>query len=666
MAQPTQRVYEFGAFRLDAVKRLLWRANEPVALTSKSFETLLALVESRGEILDKEALLNRVWPDTVVEEKNLTINISALRKALGESPQEHRYIVTVPGRGYRFVAEVRDVTDGGTELMVQQSKVRVVVEEEEEETRGRGDTATRGEKVKGHHHFFSFAASPRRRVAASSSRPVARLVMAAALLAVLVVAVVYWWRRDRHEAASNLAGGRPAAIKSLAVLPFRSLNPQAGEDFLGVGMADVTITRLSSLNQLIVRPTRAVLPFATQDPLAAGQALKVDAVLDGSIQQAAGRVRVTLRLLQVADGKALWTYQCDEYCTDLFTLQDIISQKVTEALALKLTGDERTRLVKRYTDNADAYQAYLKGRYYYNRINEDDLNKAIESFEQALRLDPDDALADAGLSAVYAWGTQFYWRAREAMPRAREMAERALALDEQLAEAHAALARVYAYYDWDYAAAEREFKRALELNPGSADVHLWYGEYLALMGRFDEAVAAMKRAAQLDPLTPFVVIHPGLPAYLAGHYDEAIAYAQEGLKIDPNVRMIHIDLGLCYAMKGDSVRSIAELQRAIELGDHSPAAQTNLAFAYARAGDRATAQQKLKQALSSANGYVVPYFVATVYAALGDSEQAFAWLERAYTERSNYLAWLKTDPRMNGLRADPRFADLLRRVRFAQ
>ncbi|HKQ04570.1 MAG TPA: tetratricopeptide repeat protein [Blastocatellia bacterium] len=409
-----------------------------------------------------------------------------------------------------------------------------------------------------------------------------------------------------------------------------------------------------------------VLPFATQDPLEAGQALKVDAVLDGSIQQAAGRVRVTLRLLQVADGKALWTYQCDEYCTDLFALQDTISQKVTEALALKLTGDERTRLLKRYTDNADAYQAYLKGRYYYNRINEDDLNKAVESFQQALRLDPDDALADAGLSAVYAWGTQFYWRAREAMPRAREMAERARALDEQLAEAHAALGRVYAYYHWDYAAAEREFKRALELNPGSADAHLWYGEYLALMGRFEESVAAMKRAAQLDPLTPFVVIHPGFPSYLAGRYDEAIAYAQKGLEIDPNVRMIHIDLGLCYAMKGDAVRSIAELQRAIELGDHSPAAQTNLAFAYARAGDRATAQQKLKQALSSANGYVVPYFVATVYAALGDREQAFAWLERAYTERSNYLAWLKTDPRLNDLRADPRFADLLRRVGFVQ
>jgi DNA-binding winged helix-turn-helix (wHTH) protein/tetratricopeptide (TPR) repeat protein len=648
MTQARQQVYEFGGFQLDAVKRLLWRAGEPVPLTSKSFETLLALVESRGEILDKEALLNRIWPDTIVEEKNLTINISALRKALGESPQEHRYIVTVPGRGYRFVAEVRDITGGEAELVVQQSKVRVVVEEEEA-------TGRWGDKAMGR---GAAAASPR--------RPVARVALSAALLAVLVVAVAYWWRGgSKPESTSGSPEGPPAAIKSLAVLPFRSLNPQAGEDFLGIGMADVTITRLSSLKQLIVRPTRAVLPFATQDPLEAGQALKVDAVLDGSIQQAAGRVRVTLRLLQVEDGKALWTYQCDEYCTDLFALQDTISQKVTEALALKLTGDERARLLKRYTDNADAYQAYLKGRYYYNRVNEDDLNKALESFQQALRLDPDDALADAGLSAVYAWGAQFYWQAREAMPRAREMAERALALDEQLAEAHAALARVHYYYDWDYAAAEREFQRALELNPGSADAHLWYGEYLALMGRFDEAVAAMKRAAQLDPLTPFVVIHLGFPYYLAGRYDEAIAYAQKGLEIDPNVRMIHIDLGLCYAMKGDAARGIAELQRAIDLGDHSPAAQTNLAFAYARAGDRATARQKLKQALNSPNGYVVPYFVATVYAALGDHEQAFAWLERAYSERSIYLAWLKTDPRLSSLRADPRFADLLRRVGFA-
>src|SRR5436305_678033 len=398
MTQARQQVYEFGGFRLDAVKRLLWRAGEPVPLTSKSFETLLALVESRGEILDKEALLNRVWPDTIVEEKNLTINISALRKALGESPQEHRYIVTVPGRGYRFVAEVRDITGGEAELVVQQSKVRVVVEEEEEETRGRGDAATRG-KRNGSTDSIAFS------VAAASHRPVARVALAAALLAVLVIAVAYWWRGgSKPESASGPPAGPPAAIKSLAVLPFRSLNPQAGEDFLGIGMADVTITRLSSLKQLIVRPTRAVLPFATQDPLEAGQALKVDAVLDGSIQQAAGRVRVTLRLLQVEDGKALWTYQCDEYCTDLFALQDTISQKVTEALALKLTGDERTRLLKRYTDNADAYQVYLKGRYYYNRVNEDDLNKALASFQQALQLDPSYALADAGLSAVYAWG----------------------------------------------------------------------------------------------------------------------------------------------------------------------------------------------------------------------------------------------------------------------
>ncbi|HJQ24180.1 MAG TPA: winged helix-turn-helix domain-containing protein [Blastocatellia bacterium] len=645
MAEARQRVYEFGGFRLDAVKRLLWREGEPVPLTSKSFETLLALVESRGEILDKEALLNRVWPDTVVEEKNLTINISALRKALGESPQEHRYIVTVPGRGYRFVAEVRDVTDGGAELLVQQSKVRVVVEEEDEETERRGDGATGRDAV---------VPSPR--------RPIARVAIAAALLAVLVVAFVTW----RRGASQREPTAGPPAIKSLAVLPFKPLNPQAGEDFLGVGMADVTITRLSSLNQLIVRPTRAVLPFATQDPLEAGRALKVDAVLDGNIQQAAGRVRVTLRLLQVEDGKALWTYQCDEYCTDLFALQDTISQKVTEALAVKLTGDERAQMLKRYTENADAYQAYLKGRYYYNRVNEDDLNKAIASFQQALRLDPNDALADAGLSAVYAWGAQFYWRAHEAMPKAREMAERALALDEQLAEAHASLARVRYFYEWDYAAAEREFRRALELNPGLADAHLWYGEYLALMGRFDEALAEMKQAAQLDPLTPFVVIHPGLPTFLAGRYDESIAYALKGLEIDPNVRMIHIDLGLTYAMKGDYAKGIAELQRAIELGDHSPAAQTNLAFAYARAGDRTAAQQRLKQALSSPNGYVVPYFVATVYAALGDQEQAFAWLEKAYNERSIYLAWLKTDPRLDSLRADPRFADLLRRVGFAQ
>jgi len=654
MTESMKQIYEFGCFRLDAVKRLFWRDGELVPLTPKSLETLLALVERRGEILDKDELLSRIWPGTVVEEKNLTINISTLRKALGESPQDHRYIVTVPGRGYRFVAEVQEITGGETsELMVQQSRMSVVVEEEEVEDdaamRRRGDEVREGVRFLEPAPVLSFTRGH-------------RLWVGIAAVMLLMASAAYWWKV--HNNVKPTISAPRSTIQSLAVLPFKLLNPRSDEGYLGVGMADVMITRLGSLDQLIVRPTRSVLPFASQDPVQAGQTLKVDAVLDGSIQQLGDRVRVTLRLLRVEDGQSLWAYQCDEYCTDVFALQDMISQKVTEALTLKLTANERARLEKRYTDNAEAYQAYLRGRYYYNRVSEDDIKKAIESFNQALRIDPKYALAYAGLSAAYATASGWLWPSREASPKAREFAQKALALDEQLAEAHAALASVRFSYDWQFAEAEQEFKRALALNPGLADAHHGYGGYLAFMGRFDESLAEMKRVGQLDPLSPNLVTQPGLPCYLAGRYDEAIAYNLKGVEIDPNVSILHLQIGITYAVKGEGAKGVAEIQRAIELGDHSPAAQTVLAFAYARAGDRAAAQQTLKRALSSSTGDVMAYFVATAYAALGEREQTFAWLERAYRERSAFMVWLKTDPRWNDLRNDPRFSDLLRRVGF--
>lgn len=647
--------YEFGSFRVDAARRTLLVDGQPVPITPKNLETLLVFLENRGRVIEKDELMNLLWPDSVVEENNLTQNISALRKALGERPNEQRFIKTIPGRGYRFVAEVRVIPDEPAEVIVRQSRMSVVVEEEESDEElksGEGVKMARGTDL----------ADAVRLVTASSPHPFTRsrkVLLTVGVLAVLGAGITVWLK-TRGSATEQTA----TRIKSLAVLPFKSLSPQSSEDYLGVGLADVMITRLGSLDQLIVRPTRSVLPFASQDPVQAGQTLKVDAVLDGSIQQLGDRVRVTLRLLRVEDGQSLWAYQCDEYCTDVFALQDMISQKVTEALTLKLTANERARLEKRYTDNAEAYQAYLRGRYYYNLVSEDDIKKAIESFNQALRIDPNYALAYAGLSAAYATASGWFWPSREASPKAREFAQKALALDEQLAEAHAALASVRFSYDWDFAAAEQEFKRALALNPGLADAHHGYGGYLAFMGRFDESLTEMKRVGQLDPLSPLLVTQPGLPSYLAGRYDEAIAYNLKGLEIDPNVSMIHLQIGITYAVKGEGAKGVAEIQRSIELGDHSPAAQTVLAFAYARAGDRAAAQQTLKRALSSSTGDVMPYFVATAYAALGEREQTFAWLERAYRERSAHMVWLKTDPRWNDLRNDPRFSDLLLRVGF--
>lgn len=656
MAQPTKRIYEFASFRLDVVTRMLWRDGEPVLLTSKVFETLLALLESRGETLDKDALLSRVWPDTVVEEKNLTVNISTLRKALGENPREHRYIVTVPGRGYRFVADVQEITEPETaDVVVLQTKMSVVVEEEEDdrETGRRGERGTQGISAPAN-SLLPLAPSPRPRVSRS-------FFTAIALLVVLLAGAIYWWRTKPRM------GGQPGAIKSLAVLPFKSLNPQSStdgnEDYLGVGMADVTITRLGSLDQLVVRPTRSVLGFAAQDPLQSGETLRVDAVLDGSIQQSGDRIRVTLRLLRVADGKPLWTDQFDERGTDIFALQDSISRKVTAALALQISGTQQEQLARHYTESADAYRAYLKGRYYRNLFTSEGARQAIESFNQAISIDQNYALAYAGLADAYYWSANLFLPGPEAMLKAKEAGQHALALDEQLAEAHLALGQVLFLYDWEFGSAEQHFKRALALNPGLAEAHSWYGQYLSLLGRFDDGLAEMKRAEQYDPLSPVASSLVGLPLFLMGRYDEANAVNFHALETNPNSPMMHENIGIGYAQKGEGTKAVAEFQQVLRAGGDTPEAEAMLAYGYAAAGNRGAASQTLKQALGSTQEEAPsPYTVALVYVAMGDKGQAFAWLEKAYAVRSEYMVWLKVDPRLNALRSDPRFAALMGRV----
>ena len=651
MTQATKRIYEFGSFRMDVVKRLVWREGEPVPLTSKSFETLLALVESRGEILNKGELLSRVWPDTIVEEKNLTINISALRKALGESPQEHRYIVTVPGRGYRFVAEVQEITDGETdELMVQQSKMSVVVEEEIED-----DGATRRRRD-GETEKISAGENSLLRVAGSRGRQVTRSAFTAVIV-VLLAGAIYWWKTKPPVAQ------QPGAIKTLAVLPFKSLNPQGSEDYLGVGMADVMITRLSNLSQVIVRPTSSVLPFSGTDSLQAGQTLKVDSVLDGSIQQDGNRVRVTVRLLRTSDGQPLWAFQCDEQCADIFALQDAVSTRVVEALALKMSSDERTRMTQRYTENAAAYQAYLKGRYHTLQYTPEGNKQAVAELNEALRLDPAYALAWAGLADAYTAASDWLLPPREALSKARTAAEKALALDDTLAEAHAALGHVFVHQF--NPAAEREFQRAMELNPNSVAAMFFYFEYF--YGRdADKAVAVLRRVQQLDPLSQTAGSFIASTYLMARRDDEALVEAQKALEMDPNNPLSRDILAMAYGAKGNHSEAVAELEK---VRQQLPTSMVGgeLGLEYALAGRRADALKTLAELKRMAKEqYVSPFDVALVYTGLGDKDQAFAWLEKAREDQAEWIGWINSDARLDRLRGDPRFAELLRRVGLAQ
>ncbi len=640
MNELAHHFYEFAMFRVDPKRRLLLRDEEIVPLKPKVFDTLLTLVENSGRVLGKEELMQQLWPDSFVEEANLTVNISALRKVFGENRGDHQYILTVPGQGYRFVPDVRAVTDNLTELVVQESKVSVVIEEEEIEGEKEGRSNGAIERAP---QSLSFSRSLRRSLSWSI----------ATLLLIALFGGGYWWQ-TRPTAKASIAN-----LQSLAVLPFKSLTPKSGEEYLGVGLADVMITRLSNLNQLTVRPTSAVLSLADKDALQAGRALKVDSVLDGSIQQIGDRVRVTVRLLRTSDGQPLWAYQCDQECNDIFQLQDLVSANVTQALALKLTSAEQQRLNRRYTDNSEAYRAYLKGRYHTLQYTPEGNQKAVEELNEALRLDPTYALAWAGLADAYTAASDWLLSPREALPKAKAAAEKALALDDTLAEAHAALGHVFVHQR--NPAAEHEFQRAGELSPNSVAAMFFYGEYF--MGKdADKGVAVLRRVQQLDPLSPIAGSFIASTYLMARRNDEALQEAQQAVELDPNNPFSRELLAMAYGAKDNHAAAITELEKVKSMLPTSQVVGA-LGREYALAGRRAEASKTLTELQQMAKQhYVSPFDVALVYVGLGDKEQAFAYLEKALADQSEWMGWIKADARLDSLRTEPRFADLLRRV----
>jgi len=492
-----------------------------------------------------------------------------------------------------------------------------------------------------------------RRWAESPARAVPLALAACVVLVGLAFIVYSLWPKQPAP---------PAPIKSIAVLPFKPLVAESRDELLEMGMADTLITRLSNIRQVIVRPMSAVRKYTEleQDAVAVGREQRVDAILEGRIQRSGDKVRVTVRLVKVADEEVLWAGQFDEKFTDIFAVQDSISERVAAALALKLTGEEQKRLTKRYTDNTVAYQLYLKGRYNWNKTTEEGLKKAIDFFNQAIEKDPSYALAYAGLADAY---TSLDWygvlSTKEANPRAKAAAIKALEIDETLAEAHASLAAVR-QYEWDWAGAEREYQRAIGLNPNYAVAHQWYGVYLAYMGRMDEGIAEMTRAQELDPLSLAINAQLGFLFYLARRYDQAIEQCQRTLEMEPGYEEARIYLAWIYVQKGMYEEAIAQYQK---LKGDIPDVLAMLGAAYAVSGQRGKARDVLAELKEiSQRRYVPPVFVAAIYTGLGDKDQAFAWLEKAYEDRDESFVGLKVLPLFDPLRSDQRFADLLRRM----
>ncbi len=620
--------YEFGPFRIDAVKRLLLRGEEPVALKSKCFETLLVLVEARGQVLDKDELMSRVWPDSIVEESNLTVYISTLRKALGENPQAHRYIVTIPGRGYSFVAEVKEVWEDDPEVA------------EREPEKPEVPPAVSPPISRSFPRWLRYALS----------------LVAVGLLLLGTALAISRWRSKR------------LVIRSIAVLPFRLLNVN-DDPTLGQQVAEVLITKLGNVRQLSVRPPSAVNKYRDHPPdsVTAGREQQVDAVLEGSIHQQAGEeIRVTVQLVSVNDGAQLWSEQFDGTRREVFKVEDDISQGVARALALSLSDEERRHLTKHYSEVAAARELYFQGRQSWNKRDDDGARKAVEQFRQAIALDPAFALAYTGLADTYAFLGSAYFDPSPPgadMPEARRAAETALRLDNTLAEAHCALAFVAGWYDWDWPRAERELKRTLELKPNYATGHQRYGWYRIAMGRLDEALVEMKLAAACDPDSAIIGINIGAVLYYQRKYDEALAQFRRVREKHPAFRHNHVWTGWAYAAQGAYPEAIAEFQQ-----EQSPWEQSvwGLGYVHALAGRRDAAREILHRLEGLARQrYISPSAFTLIHTALGNKEQALDSLEKACEARDFDLCLLKVDPKLDSLRADPRFPVLLRRVGLA-
>ncbi|HEY3132941.1 MAG TPA: winged helix-turn-helix domain-containing protein [Acidobacteriota bacterium] len=643
MSERTKHFYGFGPFCLDATERQLLLDGKPVPLTPKAFDTLLALVESNGRMVEKEELIKKVWPDTFIEEANLAYNISILRKVLSEDPAKHQYIETIPKYGYRFVAAVKELSRERADLILERhTRSRVVVEEEE------GASAP-GEAEQASSRFLL------------RSRRWSKAGVFSILAALVAVASIVYFANSRE------------AIDSIAVLPFVNASGDPDIDYLSDGITESLISNLSRLPNLKVMSRSSVFRYKVSnpqahppDPLAVGRELKVRAVLTGRIVQRGDNLTIGLELVDARDNHQLWGEQYHRKLSDVLAVQADISREISGKLRLKLSGAQNERLARHSTQNTDAYQLYLKGRYFWNKRTGEGLEKSIGYFKQAVDRDPNYALAYAGLADSYAvLGVYEALPPRELFPKAKEAVTHALEIDDTLAEAHASLANAIQNYDWDWAAAEREYRRSIELSPNYATARQWYALYLDAMGRTDEAIAQIRKAQELDPLSMVIAANLGLIFYHGRHYDRAIEECRKALELDSAFSRAHWYLGLAYAQQLRFEEAIAEFQQAARSGDVTFPLAT-LGHAYARAGRREEAQKVLSELMAaSKQRYISPYAVATVYIGLGDKDRAFEWLEKAYQDRSEVFVWLKVEPLLDDLRPDPRFAGLMRRVGLA-
>lgn len=607
--------YTFDRYRVDTGKRLVYGEDgAAVPLKAKAFETLLYLIENAGRVVERDELLSAIWPDTVVEENNLTQHISSLRRILGERPEQNRYIATVPGRGYKFVADVSRARDAHDREVT--DDVYPV----------RGSAVARG----------------------------LRLAAVMALVIIGVGGVYFFWPTGRDDEPP----------RSIAVLPFRPLVSGKGDESLEMGMADTIISKLGAVEGIVVRPLTAVRRFNSveSDSIEAGKMLGVDAVLDGSIQLADGRVRVSAKLLRVVDSKQLWAGQFDENLKDIFSVQDSISERVAHALESRLNQQSR----RHPTDDAEAYQLYARGRYHSYKLTPAETEKGLAYFQRAIALDPAYALAYAGMSDAYrSLALSAEYPPEEYLEKSLTSARKALEVDDQLAEGHTALAMVSFWYLRDWDTSEAEFRRALALDPNSALGHLYYAHLLSNTGRHAEAIEEGRKARVIDPVSPFVSSLEGLFLLQGDRLDEAIVQFGKASDVDPSLWIPHMFAARAMIEKGMFLEAEGAAQKATELSAAQSISIAYEAYASAKLGKRQRAVELLNQLLQrQREKYVPPYHIAIAYLGLGERQNALAWLERGVNEHDPKVVFLKVEKTWDEIRTEPRFVELIRRLKF--
>jgi TolB-like protein/DNA-binding winged helix-turn-helix (wHTH) protein/Tfp pilus assembly protein PilF len=620
-------VHYFGPFQLDEDARRLSRLGEPVPLTAKVFDTLVVLVRRHGQVLDKEVLLSAIWPGVAVEEANLTQNVFILRKVLGDSARDSRFIATIPGRGYSFVTPVSHLP---------------------------------GEE---HSRLLAAATSSSPGV---PTRPRSKIPLAVGGLTLLLVvsAAIIWMGTQlafRHSTS-------PDRIVSLAVLPFSNLSNDSAQEFFAAGVTEQLITNLSKIRGLrVISPTPTVQdrPPTKRNPGEIARALGVGAIVEGSVFRSGRKVRITARLIQAGADSYLWGESYERELDEVLDLQGDMADAIARQIRATIVHADRTPPSTRRSVDPAVNDLVLKGKYHADQMSPVSLRKAIGFFERAVAKDSNYAPAHAGLAYVYRSGALLDMSPGEMMPKLKLEAEKALQLDETLHDAHVCLAYALIYYDWDWPEAERHLRRALELNPSSADAHLVYSGYLNSLGRTQEALTEIRVAEALDPLSLPVQSMLLFGLVSARQYDQAIAQFHRVVESQPDFASGYLLAALAYVENGDMPQALAAARKA-EQFESNATTKAVAAHVHAASGDREAVEKLLGELRERGKRqYVCAYELAHAYVKLGNKKRAYEWLEKGKRERADCMVNLLVEPWMDPLRRDREYKELINHIGLA-